>query len=201
MFGAQTGRAAVGVLAVAGLLGLAACGATPQTTAERSTSPSRSASPSAEAPSKAAEERIPVAEAGGVCKLLSYETAARGTGVEFDVAAAGKHQKSSTCVLQVYGHAYPDLTLTVSPTKADTKHFYDNAAPDGAKRVDKLGEAAYRALIGQKGKAGPAAEVGWLADGSILTLRHTHESGVSADQARVTASKLVTLARQVQSKR
>lgn len=136
-----------------------------------------------------------------MCKLLSYEIAERATGVEFDIAAAGKHQKASTCVLQVYGHAYPDLTLTVSATDADAKHFYDNAAPDGAKRVDKLGEAAYQALIGAKGKAGPAAEVGWLADDSIVTLRHTHEAGVSDDQARVTASKLVTLARQVQGKR
>lgn len=193
----QTGaaRAAV-VLAAVGLVGLAGCGTTPQNQEERAATRSASPTPSASA-SKPAVERRPVAESGGACKLLSYQLVADATGVDFDVAAAGKHDKSSTCVLQVYGHEYPDLTLTITSTKADAKAFGESVVPDGAAEVGKLGKAAYRVVGNPEGKAGPYAEVGWLADGSILTLRYTHESGVSAQQAAQMSGSLVTLARKI----
>ena len=199
VFGVQTraARAAV-ILAALGLVGLAGCGTTPQNPQERAASRSAapSTTPSASAP---APERRPVAASGGACKLLSYQLVADATGADFDVAAAGKHDKSSTCVLQVYGHEYPDLALTITPTKADAKAFKESVAPDGAAEVGKLGKAAYRVVGNPEDKAGPSAEVGWLADGKILTLRYTYESGVSAQQAAQMSGSLVTLAKKIKT--
>lgn len=186
-------RARYGVL-VALLLAVAGCGTTPENSAGNSPSgTSASAAPTA----RASDTRVPVANAGGLCKLLSYPKVDGALEVIFDVAAAGKDGDS--CVLQVYGHAYPDLTLTSTKTKLDAKGFSAEFAPDGAKSVKGLGKAAYQVAKDPSGKAGPSAEVGWLVKGKIYLLRYTFEKGSSPGQAAEMTTKLVTLAKQLKA--
>jgi hypothetical protein len=182
------------VLATAVALTAVGCGTTPQAQVSGSptpTSPSvnSDAGPSA-GPSRA---RRPVAAAGGVCRLFSYELVAATTKVDFDTAAAGRH----ACALQVYGHAYPSLTLAVSATKADAKTFQKAVPPDGAAQVDGLGKAAYRAVARPAVRTGPSAEVGWLSGGKIYILRYVFERGASQGQAAQMSVRLVGLANRV----
>ncbi|MGH3715179.1 MAG: hypothetical protein ACRDT4_17205 [Micromonosporaceae bacterium] len=187
-------RRALCTVPVAALLAVAGCGTTPQSGADGSPSGTAS-SPAATAQPR--DTRIPVAKAGGTCKLLSYQKVEAALAVDFDVAAAGKGGNS--CVLQVYGHEYPDLSLASSPTKADPKVFADKIAPDGAESVKGLGLAAYRVALAAEGKAGPSAEVGWLVKGKIYVLRYTFEKGASTGQATATAPKLIALAKQLKA--
>ncbi|HEX6074468.1 MAG TPA: hypothetical protein VFZ32_04280 [Micromonosporaceae bacterium] len=182
------------VLAAAVALAAAGCGTTPQTgVAESPTSAPPSISSGAEPSAGPSRARRPVAAAGGVCKLLSYGLVAASTRVDFDTAAAGRN----ACALQVYGHAYPSLTLAVSATKADAKTFQKAVPPDGAPEVDGLGEAAYRAIGRTAGRAGPSAEVGWLNDGKIYILRYVFERGASRGQAGQMSARLVGLAKRI----
>jgi hypothetical protein len=170
------------------LAALSGCGTTPQS------DPSPSASSAAASSSPKAEPsdtRRPIAAAGGLCKLLSYQQVDEATKVEFDYAAAGK----SACALQVQGHDHPDLTLGASATKVKSDKFFSAFAPDGAKKVSGLGKAAYRAVGDATSKAGPTAEVGWLAGGKFYLLTYTFEPGASKGQAGQMATRLVTLAK------
>lgn len=184
----RAGLVAVVTLAMAG------CGTSPEIgVAESPASPSVSsdAGPSA----GATRARRPVPAAGGVCRLLSYELVSATLRVDFDTAAATR----GACALQVYGHAYPSLTLAVSTTKAGAKTFQDAVPPDGAAKVDGLGKAAYRVVGRSAGRAGPSAEVGWLTDGRIYILRYTFERGAAPGQASQMTVRLVGLAKRLKA--
>lgn len=186
-------RLVLGVM-LAGVLLAAGCGTSPDPGAQRSPSSAAPLTSSGAEPSAdPSESRRPVAAAGGVCKLLSYQLVARSIGVEFDTAAGGRN----ACALQVYGHPYPSLTLAVSTTKADVKTFQEAVPPDGATRVSGLGKAAYRVAAKPSRRAGPSAEAGWLLDSKIYILRYTFERGVAQGQAGRMASRLVTLGKQI----
>lgn len=183
----RAGLVAVVTLAMAG------CGTSPQIgVAEPSASPSVSdAQPSA----GATRPKRPVAAAGGVCRLLSYELVSATIKVDFDTAAATR----GACALQVYGHAYPSLTLAVSTTKAGAKTFQEAVPPDGAAKVDGLGKAAYRVVGRSAGRAGPSAEVGWLTDSRIYIFRYTFERGAAPGQASLMTVRLVGLAKRLKA--
>lgn len=186
----------VAALSVAGLLASAGCGTTPQNSADDR--PSATASGSGSSPvAQPSDTRAPVAKAGRLCKLLSHSKVDAALEVSFDVAAANKG--GTSCVLQVRGHAYPDLMLTSSAAKVDAKLFNEKLTPDGSESVKGLGKAAYRVTGGAEGKAGPSAEVGWLVSGKIFVLRYTFEKGASEGQATTMTAKLVTLAKQLKT--
>ncbi|MGH3731049.1 MAG: hypothetical protein ACRDTU_20195 [Micromonosporaceae bacterium] len=183
-------RAMLGV-AAATAIALAGCGTTPQAPkADSSGGASREAGrPNAEANPE--DDRKPVADAGGMCKLLSYQVVADATDVEFDHAASA----DGACALQVLGHQHPDLTLAASDTEVKPKEFGETFAPDGAAEVGELGQAAYRTVGRPEGKAGPVAEVGWLVDKKVYLLRYTFEKGATSGQAKQMGRKLVGLAK------
>ncbi len=189
-----------GVVAASLVLSLGMTGCTqpaPSGGAQSSAPASPTASPASPSPSPE-DSRSPAASEGGACKRLDYDKVESTIGVSFDVAVAGKEGKTRSCVLQVTGHEFPDLTLTTSPTKAGPKVFRDTVAPSGGKEVSGLGEAAYRVVRGGKAGAGPTAQVGWLTGDWIVMLRHTYEPEVSKAQARQKTPRLVKLARQIQ---
>ena len=173
----------------------AGCGTTPQLDSERRATSSPSAVADRARPSPS-DTRTPVANAGGVCELLSYQLVAETTGVDFDVAAAGPD--GTSCALQVLGHEYPDLRLTSAATKADAESFAETI-PDGAAEVGDLGDAAYRVVLGGEDGSGPRAEVGWLSQGKIYILRYSFEPGASEGQAEQMSHNLVTLARRLRT--
>jgi hypothetical protein len=183
-------------LAAAMALAVAGCGTSPEIgVAESPTSPSPSVVSDAEPPAGPSRARRPVAAAGGVCRLLSYELVVANTGADFDTAAA----RRGACALQVYGHGYPSLTLAVSDTKADAKTFQEAVPPDGAAEVDGLGKAAYRVASRSAGRAGPSAEVGWLTGGKIYIFRYTFERGAAPGQASRMTVRLVGLAKRLKT--
>lgn len=182
------------VIAATATLAVVGCGATPQTGVAQSPPPgSPLAGSSAEPSARPSNARRPVAAAGGVCKLLSYEVVVATTKVDFDTSAAGRN----ACALQVYGHAYPSLTLAASATKAGAKTFQTAVPPDGAAEVEGLGKAAYRVVGRPADRTGPSAEVGWLTDGKIYILRYVFERGASGGQAAQMSIRLISLAKRI----
>lgn len=141
------------------------------------------------------------AAAGGVCRLLTFDTVEKATGIRFDVAAAGKQGKSQTCVIRSERAIKPDLTLAVSRTSIDLAGFKADVVPRGAKMVKGLGQAGYQGVTTPK-EYGPAAEVGWLTkDGQLAVLRYHLPAGQGRTVANEISVKLVTLAKQLQKKK
>lgn len=138
----------------------------------------------------------PAAAAGGACGVLDYETIHRALGVRFDIAAASRHEQTSTCVVQAKDAARPDLMLSITGTGADATVLSEDIAPDGAKTVRGLGKAAYRAIRPATKGAGPAAEVAWLTgDKKLVTLSYTLPAGQPEAAADASVEKLLTLAK------
>lgn len=140
----------------------------------------------------------PASAAGGACYLLNFADIKAALGVEFDVAAASKNQKTSACVTQRAGTSRPDLVVTATPTDADGAIFAAEVKPKGAAGVKNLGAAAYQRTLPAAGESGPAAEVGWLAgNGRLLTLRFTYPAEADKGAAGALLPKLVTLAQKI----
>jgi hypothetical protein len=137
-------------------------------------------------------------DAGGACYLLEYEVIEQTVGTSFDVAAASQVGTTFSCVLQrAKSISYPDLTLTVSPTDADSAAFKTTVPPKGAAPVTELGKVGYSAALAPTPDAGPAVEVGWLSgNGRILVLRYRCPMDTPDDVGALTP-KLVALAKKI----
>lgn len=139
---------------------------------------------------------VAAASSGGACRLLDFAVIAKHTGGTFDVAAAVDKGDTHTCVVRAEQALLPELTLSVTDTSIDTSGFSMDVLPRGAKKITKLGKIAYRRTLPKSGKVGPVAEVGWLAtEGRLVTLRWTCPPGTAATEADRLATKLVDLAK------
>lgn len=173
-----------------------------QPSASATAAPSASVSTQPQAGEEPGEEPTPIADAGGACQLLSHEMITENLGVELDAAASSARDEVETCVVQVRGHRYPDLTLSLAPTQADAEIFTDVVAPDEGDGVDELGAAAYSVIREPAEDSGPILEVGWLGTGDrIVMLRYTFEPGVGDARAGAMLEGLINLARQVEANR
>ncbi|MEU3455991.1 hypothetical protein ABZ671_20705 [Micromonospora sp. NPDC006766] len=144
---------------------------------------------------------VVAASSGGACRLLDFGVIAEHTGTRFDVAAAVDRGDTHTCVLRAGAALLPELTLSVTETSIDAPGFTQDVLPRGATKVNKLGKIAYRQHLPKSGKAGPVAEVGWLAtEGRLATLRWTCSHGSDAAEAEKIAGKLVNLAKVVDTR-
>jgi hypothetical protein len=142
--------------------------------------------------------RLPAEYAGGACQLMNFDLVKASLGVDFDVAGAGNVDDSYTCVLQKVKAPLPDLTLSVTPTVADTGLFHDKVIPKGATVLSELGKLGYSRTLPGSGGAGPVAEVGWLSgNGRLMVLRYRGASGTSAGDVSALVPKLVDLAKKV----
>ncbi|MBO4208557.1 hypothetical protein GSF22_21460 [Micromonospora echinofusca] len=143
----------------------------------------------------------PAGSAGGACRLLDFALVEEATGVRFDVAAASEQGDTHSCVIRAEQQAVPDLTLSVSETSIDLAAFKADLMPKGARAVPGLGRAAYRLTVAPASKQGPVAEVAWLAeDGRLASLRYTLPVGQVRADAEGFTPKLVTLAKQVDTR-
>ncbi|MEH0936729.1 hypothetical protein [Micromonospora psammae] len=141
---------------------------------------------------------VAAASSGGACRLLDFAVIEEHTGVRFDVAAASDRGDTHTCVVRAEDAALPELTLTVTDTSIDVPTFTADVQPDGAAKVSKLGQVAYRRTVAKTGKRGPVAEVGWLVSGKRLaTLRWTCPKAEPKATAEELTGKLVDLAKQI----
>ncbi|MEU2611689.1 hypothetical protein ABZ570_08915 [Micromonospora sp. NPDC007271] len=141
------------------------------------------------------------ASSGGACRLLDFGVIAKHTGAHFDVAAAVDRGDTHTCVLRAEAALLPELTLIVTETSIDTSGFTEDVLPRGATKISKLGKVAYRQKLPKTGKAGPGAEVGWLAtEGRLAILRWTCPAGTDPAEAEKMAGKLVNLAKAVDTR-
>ncbi|ASW54150.1 hypothetical protein [Plantactinospora sp. KBS50] len=171
----------------AGLLALAGCGN------------DGSAEPAAVPPPTTVN--MPAASAGGACELLDFASAAKAVGVSFDVSGATEVNGTQSCVLRSQQAQAPDLTLSISKTKADVAIFKQEAVPRGGTSLSGLGRAAYRSVSAPaKGKAA-TAEVGWLSkDGRLVTVRYSGAPEDDQDSAEELVPGLVELAKKIDSR-
>lgn len=144
---------------------------------------------------------VAAASSGGACRLLDFAVIAKHTGARFDVAAASQSEDTHTCVVRAERAILPELTLTVTDTSIDVPTFTADVQPDGAAKVTKLGQIAYRRTVAKTSRQGPAAEVGWLAtEGRLATLRYTCPRGADKAVAEGLTAKLINLARTVNTR-
>jgi hypothetical protein len=142
--------------------------------------------------------RYPAAAAGGACLLLDWDSIAGATGVRFDVAGASRKDDTYSCVVTQGDAAYPDLALSVTPTKADEVIFAASISPSGSTTVKGLGKVAYVARSAAGGGHGPRWEVGWLSDNQrLMVLRFTFAKGAPTADADAMKAKIITLAKQI----
>jgi len=143
--------------------------------------------------------REPAESAGGACLLLSFEQVADAIGVDFAVSGARSSGDTYTCVLRRVEAQLPDLSLSVSPTLADTGVFSSNVAPKGSATVGDLGKLGYsRSLPASATGAGPGAEVGWLSGNQrLMVLRYRTPVGTPSGDATALIPKLVALAKKI----
>jgi hypothetical protein len=174
-----------------GVLGLVAVLAGATACSDRSASANHSAD---EPPPSVA----PAADAGGACQLIDYDSIKATLGVTFAVAGAAQQGDTYTCVTQARRASFPDLVLSVTATTADEGVFTSTVRPSGATAVTGLGKVAFSITFPASGKAGPAAEVGWLAGNArLLDLRLRLPANANADQATQTVPKLIELAKKI----
>lgn len=194
------------LLGVAVMVAVAACGSTDPASGKRPSGKFgevAGAGSTAEKPAQpGTAARPPARAAGGACKLLDYTQVKTAVGTDFHVAVARSRGDTQSCVLQVLNTAYPDLILTLAPTRADATVFQTAVVPKGAQKVTQLGKAAYSTVVEPDGGAGAAVEVGWLGDGGrILTVRYTHQPGVKSTAASKKTAAVVALARKLEAAR
>ncbi len=138
---------------------------------------------------------VPAGSVGGACHLLDYDVVAKFLGLTFEVAAASQSATTFSCVLRTRAASYPDLVLTVTPTKADDKVFRSTIMPKGATAVAELGKVAYSAPTRPEDSAGPGVEIGWLTgDRRLIMLRCHLAPGTASELAARLTPKLVSLA-------
>lgn len=189
-----------GAAALAALTGCGQAGGTGGGTAQATPSGPAGYGALEAAPTPSAQPS-PASAAGGSCQLLDYGTVRQATGTQFAVAASTADGDAQSCALQGIYTDYPNLVLSVAPTKADAKTF-GKAAPDTASTVDGLGKAAYSRPVGADGTAGPGVEVDWLGkNAKLLTLRYTFPASTSTGTAKALTSNLVALAKTIEGQR
>jgi hypothetical protein len=106
--------------------------------------------------------------ATGACLLLDFGRIEQRLHQRMTVAGAANHEKTSTCVARPTETALPELSVSVTPSKADVAVFKDAMLPDGAKSVTALGKVAYSQLKPAAKGRGPYVEIGWLAGNARL---------------------------------
>jgi len=142
--------------------------------------------------------RYPAAAAGGACQLLDWDRIAGAIGVRFDVAGASRKDDTYSCVVTQRGADYPDLALSVTPTKADEVIFAASISPSGSTTVKGLGKVAYVVKSNAGGGHGPRWEVGWLSENKrLMVLRFTFAKGAPAADVDALKAKIITLAKQL----
>jgi hypothetical protein len=140
---------------------------------------------------------VAAASSGGACRLLDFGVIEQHTGFRFDVAAASETGDSHTCVARAEQATLPELALTVTETSIDAATFTADVVPEKAAKVTGLGQKAYRRTTSAKGALGPVAEVGWLAEGHLATLRYTAPPDTAKSDADKLTDALITLAKQL----
>lgn len=142
----------------------------------------------------------PAGASGAACGLLDYGVVARDLGVTFDTAGGAHVADTYSCVLTRAGHDFPNLSLTLSSTTADDLIFTISVAPSGSTAVKGLGRAAYMLQLPASSGHGPAIEYGWLSARPRLgTVRFTFQAGATGADLTAMTSKLLTLAKRVES--
>jgi len=142
--------------------------------------------------------RYPAAAAGGACLLLDWDTIAATTGTRFDVAGASRKDDTYSCVVTQGDAAYPDLALSVTPTKADEVIFAASISPSGSTTVKGLGKVGYVAKSDAGGGHGPRWEVGWLSDNQrLMVLRYTFAKGAPTADVDALKAKIIDLAKRI----
>ncbi|WP_147432926.1 hypothetical protein [Catellatospora citrea] len=117
----------------------------------------------------------------GACLLLDFPGIEQRLHVRLAVAGAANHEKTSTCVARPTEAALPELSVSVTPSKADVAVFKDKMLPAGAKAVTALGKVAYSQLKPAATGRGPYVEIGWLAGNArLLVLKVTLPEGGDA---------------------
>jgi len=150
----------------------------------------------ADAQPGAQRSTAPASASGGACQLLDFATVNAKLGLDLSVAAAATQDNTFTCVLQVHGASYPDLVLSVTTTTIDADVFGTIVAPKDGTAVPGLGVAAYQLPTPAVDKAGPGAEVGWLAGNKrIIELSLRLAPGTADEKAAEAAVKLIELAK------
>lgn len=194
MRGGVTGRSRCGLrflgAVVAGglLVGASGCATTPRKVAKpaRATAGQRNGA------------AAPAFEAGGACQLLDYEVIRQAIGASFSVAAAAQQGDTYTCLVQTRGVPFPDLAISVTATKADSKVFQDVLVPAGAARIEGLGKAGYSMVTVAAGAVGPGVQVGWLAGNQrLMALRLRLAPTATPADAAAAAPKLTELAKNI----
>jgi hypothetical protein len=142
--------------------------------------------------------RLPAEYAGGACQLMNFDLVKTSLGIDFDIAGAGNVDDSYTCVLQKVAAPLPDLTLSVTPTVADTGTFHDKVIPKAATVLSDLGKLGYSRTVPGSGGAGPGVEVGWLSGNErLMILKYRAAAGTSPDDVGALVPKLVDLAKKI----
>jgi hypothetical protein len=154
----------------------------------------------------------PAAAQSLVCGLVEFDQVASTLGLRFTVAGGARVGDTATCALTQAGAPYPELTMSVTPTMADSLIFTFSVAPTGSTKVSGLGQAAYQLIFGPDvspstssptaaattGPAGTGVEVGWLSErGDLDLLRYTVSPGTSPATLAAAAPRLVSLAQQI----
>ncbi|TQS44865.1 hypothetical protein [Cryptosporangium phraense] len=192
-------------LALGGLVATTACtgdegdkAAQKPTEAETPTGPdAASASPSpSPSPSAVPTSVPPAAEAGGICKSITFSEVKTYLGLTFQVAAAsGKEGGVRTCVLQPLDESLPDLTFVATPLDGEVSEddYEKDFVPDKADDQNGLGRAAYKRVVAPSGANGPVAEVGWLGEETAYTLTLTLAQATGTTGANTYLPKLAGL--------
>jgi hypothetical protein len=172
------------VVAVAALLALTGCN-------DKATADPKESLP----PVQLVEQ--PAASAGGACILWDYDFIKQQIGVDFNVAAAGQVDDTSTCVVQTTEADYPNLALAVvESTKADAKLFLSDSKPKKATTLKGLGKAGYRLNTAAAGGHGPSVEIAWLSEaGQLQTLNFTFAKGATTTDVSTMNTNLMAMAK------
>jgi hypothetical protein len=204
----RTGRQSVRLVGVAVALGAmlatTACSggddeppSEPTTEAVAPTLPASTAASAAASPSAVPTSLPPAAQAGGVCKSVTFGEVEAALGITFEVAAAnGKAGSVRSCVLLPLAGSLPDLTFVATPLDDDVtdEDYEKDFVPEKSDDQKGLGRAAYRQVIAATGEAGPTARIGWLGKDTAYTLSLTTEKATGVPGATAYLPKLVALA-------
>jgi hypothetical protein len=142
----------------------------------------------------------PAASRGVACGLIDFGEVSQALGTTFDTAAGAQVDDTYTCAETIAGKNLPQVSVALSPTKADDLIFSVSVAPAGSTAVAALGRAAYVLPVPAAGKNGPAIEYGWLsAKPRLFVLRYTFAPDATAAAVNAMTPKLLTLAKQIES--
>lgn len=144
---------------------------------------------------KPAPQVRPAALAGGACLLIQFEKLEKILGQHYTIAASAKNSTTNTCVVRTEEAAVPEVSVSVTPSKADSSVFTDVVKPKGSTAVAGVGKVAYQIVTPAKAPNGAVVEVGWLTgDARLMFLRWALPP--AADPA-AEAPKLVALAKEL----